>query len=190
MTITQKLFVAVVVFVIMVVLFWPVIVLFLLSFPHNPTLPPIPEIQYGEFPFRLEYKIDGDLMVVEDTLVGKYFGVVSSATETRNQWDGYFVDGTGEIVLLETDEVKIVYPIDSVATLMGDPGGQRKKIYILERQQIETPYFPNKIAKEWDPTSGWIWRNQGVIPDDELLEEYNIEIISWEIAPPIENTFK
>ena len=37
--------------------------------------PPTPEITYGEFPFRLEYRIADEVYVVEDVIVCEYDGV-------------------------------------------------------------------------------------------------------------------
>lgn len=37
--------------------------------------PPSPKFTYGEFPFVLEYAINGERFVVEDTVICKYDGV-------------------------------------------------------------------------------------------------------------------
>ena len=36
--------------------------------------PPLPEITYGEFPFRLEYELNEKLHVIEDTLIVEFDG--------------------------------------------------------------------------------------------------------------------
>lgn len=53
------------------VLPWAMIALGMLISPN----PPRPEITYGEFPFSLEYEINGHRKVIEDTLIGEYDGI-------------------------------------------------------------------------------------------------------------------
>ena len=51
--------------------------------------PPRPEITRGEFPFRLEYEIDGKRVVIEDTLICEFdgFGMNEGAGKYR-KWKG------------------------------------------------------------------------------------------------------
>ena len=36
--------------------------------------PPSPAIRYGEFPFRLEYELNGERFIIEDTLIATFIG--------------------------------------------------------------------------------------------------------------------
>ncbi|MBQ2840423.1 MAG: hypothetical protein IJE70_03665, partial [Oscillospiraceae bacterium] len=66
--------------------------------PHCPT--------YGEFPFKLEYELNGKKYTVEDVWVCEFNGFGSNEGFGKHrQWKGK-VKSTGEdkIVLLEVDE--------------------------------------------------------------------------------------
>jgi len=45
--------------------------------------PPEPEITYGEFPFRLEYEIDGERFVIEDVVIVEFMGSFRGNPTTR-----------------------------------------------------------------------------------------------------------
>ena len=52
--------------------------------------PDKPEVTYGEFPFTLIYEIDGETIIIEDTLVIRYKGVGSNKGIGKyNEWDRY-----------------------------------------------------------------------------------------------------
>ena len=57
--------------------------------------PPLPEIKYGEFPFRLEYEINGQRVVVEDTIVCEFDGIGWNGTmgEKYRKWKTYLASG-------------------------------------------------------------------------------------------------
>ncbi|MEK4455904.1 hypothetical protein [Paenibacillus sp. FSL R10-2748] len=46
--------------------------------------PSHPEIAYGKFPFRLEYEINGQRKVIQDTLICEYDGIGSN--EARGKY--------------------------------------------------------------------------------------------------------
>ncbi|MCQ4936305.1 hypothetical protein [Anaerotignum propionicum] len=75
---------SVVIFVIYVTFFhWVTLYFGISSMPD----PPVPKITHGEFPFRLEFEIDGKTVVVEDTLICEYDGV------GMDEGRGNFVNG-------------------------------------------------------------------------------------------------
>jgi len=155
----------------------------------NPN-PQGPSIKYAEFPFRLEYKINDEYMVVEDTLICEYDGIeVDVAVGKYRKWKSYLASGNEKIVLQQTNStfgfaapskkanLTIYYDSGPVWYYLGNPDG------------ITYEYdFPN--ASFLDQYIGGGGSTYGVIYADELLDQYGIELISWEIAPPIENTFK
>ena len=51
--------------------------------------PPAPEITYGEFPFRLEYEIEGERFVIEDTLIAEFDKSIrgNATTRARRIWN-------------------------------------------------------------------------------------------------------
>jgi hypothetical protein len=85
--------------------------------------PPEPEIRYGEFPFEIVYKLDGELYTIHDVLVCEYDGIdANEGVGKYIQWKGY-IKGTGEeqIVLLCEDNIRIVCTIGSPDYYMNDP---------------------------------------------------------------------
>lgn len=138
--------------------------------------PPRPEITYGEFPFRLEYEINGQRKVIEDTLICEYDGVgMDEGRGKYRKWKKILATGKERITLLKADDTKeIYYSPGSANYYMGDYGDATYK-----------HNFPNASIKQ---TNGSIVSN-GLINADQLLEEYNIKLISWDYTPPIKNRF-
>ena len=136
--------------------------------------PPIPQIKYGEFPFRLEYEINGRGVVVEDTLIIKYDGIKTSVSTGKSiKWKAYLASNKKEsnILLLKIDEkTGVYYCVGDPKFYMGDGGIAHFPVYIQYKSG-------NHVSI-------------GGPPDDELLERYGIKIISWEFSDPIVNTFK
>jgi len=144
--------------------------------------PPEPEITYGEFPFRLEYEIYGKNVVVEDTLICKFdgFGANEGLGKYRKWTGSIATNGNDVIVLLEIDKnTKIIYP----------PGNPQFYMDDLKEYITYNPIFPDAVIERKNSSPGQ-FDSSSLITADRLLEEYNIKLISWEIAPPIENTFK
>jgi hypothetical protein len=70
---------------------WALIYLGALFSPN----PPLPEIRYGEFPFRLEYEINGERFIMEDTVVCEFDGIgVDGGRGKYLKWKTYLADGT------------------------------------------------------------------------------------------------
>ena len=88
--------------------------------------PPKPEIKQAEFPFRLEYEIEGETKIVEDVLICKFSGFASNEAEGKYRtWKSYFKSGNTRITLLRSDEMEIYYkpnlnPQIAGAYYMGD----------------------------------------------------------------------
>lgn len=143
---------------------------------HSGPNPPRPEITYGEFPFRLEYEINGERKVIQDTLICEFDGF--GADEGRGkyrEWRERLASGNESVTLLKMDTTKEIYfSTGSAGYYMGDPEHRRKD-----------SSFPNAsvIEKKGGITSDKFLRA------DELLDKYHIKLISWDDSPPIKNTF-
>ena len=57
-----------------------VLVVFMLCFTGCYDDLPEPKIKYGEFPFVLTYEVDGEIRVIEDTIVCEYEGLTYTLT--------------------------------------------------------------------------------------------------------------
>ncbi|MFX3673182.1 MAG: hypothetical protein ACE3JQ_01870 [Paenisporosarcina sp.] len=143
---------------------------------HLEPNPPRPEITYGEFPFRLEYEINGERKVIQDTIICEYDGIGSNIGQGKfRKWKQRLASGNENITLLKVDETKeIYYPAGGADYYMDDMG---------EYESFEP--FPNAAIFETDGRS----THSGSISAEELLKEYNIKLISWDASQPIKNSF-
>ena len=152
--------------------------------------PPKPTITYGEFPFRLEYEKNGNIEVIEDTIICEFDGFnVEGENGKYRKWKIY-VKSTGErmIVLydLRTNDIftewgsqvlELCFDPGNAEYYMGDVGGRERKgslghwidyLYILP--DGKTGYSSLELDEAW--------------------EKYKFRLISWEPSPPINNIFK
>ena len=52
----------------------------------------MPEIRYGEFPFRLEYEINGERFVIEDTVICEFDGIGWNEAQGKfRKWKDYLL---------------------------------------------------------------------------------------------------
>ncbi|MDR9852289.1 hypothetical protein RJP21_01590 [Paenibacillus sp. VCA1] len=139
--------------------------------------PPHPEITHGEFPFRLEYEINGERKVIRDTLICEFDGF--GADEGRGKyrkWKTRLASGNERITLLEINQTQEIYY---------SPGSPNYYMGDLESNEEYRHGFPDALIIEQD---GRFTSNR-LIRADELLDKYHIKLISWEPSPPIKNTF-
>jgi len=139
--------------------------------------PPAPEITHGEFPFRLEYMMGGEKFVVEDVFIAEFDGFGWNAGEWRyRRWRGW-IKGSGErmVLLLDDEEKRIYITVGGARYYMGD-----------ERHQGMGPLIPQITVVKNNAVGGTTISG----PSDELLAQYGIELISWELSPPIVNSFR
>jgi hypothetical protein len=138
--------------------------------------PSRPEITYGEFPFRLEYEINGQRKVVKDTLICEYDGI--GADEGRGKyrkWKQRLASGNERIILLKVDDTKkIEFVPGSAEYYMGDSDIGKND-----------SSFPNAIIITQDGR----FTTESGIRADQLLKEYNIKLVGWDASQPIKNSF-
>ncbi len=141
---------------------------------------PPPEIQHAEFPFKLVYKINDDVVVAEDVLVGdfKRNNYVLGLGKVKRKWKASLKSGKKYISLYSDDKKEIFYQPtsdpDIIKAFMGDDS-----LFNVELLMQKPVYIYIREGKSERIT--WI---------EELKNKYNIQIITWEIAPPIENKFE
>ena len=135
--------------------------------------PPRPEIKNGEFPFRIEYEINGEVFVVEDVFIAEFDGFSRGTTQgVLRRWNGW-VASTGEsTLLLMVDGTRRVYVTVGTARFYMDDE-------ISPRIESVTP---NLFIRETDPEKRFRYR------PEELLEQHNIRLIDWEFSDPIVNS--
>lgn len=136
--------------------------------------PPLPEITYGEFPFKIEYEINGELVVIEDTVICEFTGFKFSwgGEGKMRQWKSHLASGRqGNYLLL-----RIVDGINDLYCNVRDPA-----YYMGESSR---GFYDN------EKPPGSFLKNGPVLSSQELFDKYGIRFISWEFSPPIENKFR
>ena len=140
--------------------------------------PPKPMIRRGDFPLTLVYEINGEEKVIEDTLICTYDGVAWAGDFSLgwNAWKERLKSGNKGVIILRLDKESILYyPIlGSAYYFMGDGAVRDADYYRVAR--IDIVEGGHLVTKNVDA--------------EELFSKYGIRIISWEIAPPIVNSFK
>ncbi len=155
--------------------------------------PAKPAVTYGEFPFELTYKIDGQTITVKDTFVCEYAGVDAyDARGKSRKWNGY-IKGTGEryIELCKVDEGMCVAYLGDARYYMGDWDVRSTESGTSEDLMDNIPvYLLNGVEPEnYDPLN--IWKVDITSEAFEnALEEHGFQVLQWKYTEPICNTFE
>jgi len=162
--------------------------------------PPMPGIRYAEFPFRIEIEHKGERLVFEDVIICRFagFNISYSGGHFRRfrQWRSHFESGRPystrypSLEILHTDYVRIVFYSGEPAFYMDLPWYQlehgmprslmRPSIMVYNLEMRERGEHPSSFSllhmqHEWHKAT---------------LADFGIEVISIELTPPIENTFR
>ena len=170
----------------LVVLIPPLCLAFLFTIPYIVSYrqpdPPRPEITYGEFPFRIEYEINGELIIIEDSVICEFDGFFVSwgGDGKTRQWKVSFASGR-KSEIFKSSAYLLIDEVDQICFSLGDG-----KYYMGD---VERPYNQSLYAIKIIRGPGGSLRLPR-IDSYELLNTYDIKIISYEISPPIVNSFK
>ena len=154
---------------------------------------PRPTVTYGEFPFRLEYEVNGNTKVIEDIIICEFDGFeVWGESGKYRKWKTYLKSGTdkscsGRITLLnmrnlnEKDDfgntiLEFFFSYGNAEYLMGEEWHKSKA-------EIHS-YIEFLYQNEDGMVCGSSYNA------DIAYERFKIRLISWECAPPIENKFQ
>ena len=141
--------------------------------------PPLPEITYGEFPFRIEYEIDDERFIVEDTVICEFDGIYSSEAGKSLRWKSHLASGSEGSGL-------ILYVVDDKKTVTCNVG--QPQYYMGCSLMTPDEYWHYSLKAflvEGQGTPGVI----ALFPE-QWYDDYNFRFISWEFSDPIVNTFK
>ncbi len=156
--------------------------------------PPYPVITYAEFPFKLTYELNGEIMTFEDVYICEFKGFQfnEGIGEKCRIWEERFASGLERITLLEKDDVEIIYYQISkdggmAGVFMGDPYYTTFPFGDIDVEDIEFTFgsFPNArvFSSETIGTLGQL------ISAEEMWELYKLKLLNLEIGGPIENSF-
>ena len=134
--------------------------------------PPVPQVKYAEFPFELEYEVDGKITKVEDVVICKYDGIGFGDSGKFLKWKKW-VASTGEedFLILSEENKKIFCTVGEADYYMGE----------IQTEEVLTPII------YIDEREGSITNSSA---EPEKLEKYNIKIINYKFTQPIKNKFE
>ena len=143
----------------------------------NPN-PSKPEVTYGEFPFEIVYELDGETVTINDVYICEYDGTgANEGVGKHRTWKGYFKStGDETFVLLQDGNTTLACAVGYPEYYMSDPDTPSKE-YV--------PYIYYIISP--DKLGG---TTSGVSDIEQLLEQYKLKLVSWEISEPIQNSFE
>lgn len=160
--------------------------------------PEKPKIIQESFPFTLVYELNGEKIVIEDTMICKYTGndwYMNDDVKSRT-WGMELKSGGDSIVLWEGENAqkekqKIIAGVESEYYMddVNDDGEYEK----VDQEDI---LFPGMTEEEYqnsylllqtiDPDGGI---DEEAVDKEELLSKYGIKILSWKCRQPIRNDF-
>ncbi|MFD1953452.1 hypothetical protein ACFSL6_04505 [Paenibacillus thailandensis] len=134
--------------------------------------PPRPAYAYGEFPFYLEYEVEGQVKIVKDAVIVKHdgFGLSTGSGGKYIKWKQTLASGNKDVVLFQDgDKVKIIHPVRERDYHLEDK---------LENEDNEFRYIKKEVRK-----GGRVSINY--ISEDELFNEYKIRLVEFKYGEPL-----
>ncbi len=136
-----------------------------------------PQVTHGEFSFTLNYEINGEEKVLEDTIICDYDGIdIDEGRGIFRKWKAALGKGGSQIVLWKDEDdngvkQEIYYNYAPPGYYMGDPEYSERNKYNASDVVLKKTY-PDSTEELF-------------VDEEELLDEYHIKIISWDCEQPI-----
>lgn len=145
------------------------------SFQGNP---PKPEYTYGEFPFHLEYEINGQRLIVDDKVIVEFdgFGFEGGiGSDKTTKWKPQtLASGNEEVILFEDGEsVRIYLAIRDEDYNMDDWIDYSEYNYV----------FPSVIKEEKLGRGNYATS----LSENDLINNYKIRLIDFKYGEPLRN---
>ncbi len=134
-----------------------------------------PKIKYGEFPFYLECKVDGEVFIIEDVVVCVYKGKDTGFDTRGLKWEKYIKSTKKRNpILFEDDNTRIYYDVGMEEFYMG-----------IYSTQSEPFMYAHESEDDWKT---YTYKN---LKYDELSQNKpHIEVIEFIPSKPIENELR
>ena len=157
---------------------------------------PAPRITEGEFPFVLEYEINGERHIIEDTVVCEFYGYDLSNsfpfTDYSRMWYQSLKSGEEQKrLILELEEntesvlVKGRTNTESNVSLFYGYGGY----YLGDPEDAERIPCIN-FVEEYKISEKVTHSEVTALTNEQLEEYFGIKVIRFEFSEPIENRFE
>lgn len=155
---------------------------------------PEPTVTTGEFPIQLEASVNGEHIFVEDAVICEYLGYEQISPWARfsilpkREWNQYFQKNN--------EETYELYRSDNLRVELCSGDGEYYMSDTDEYYSWGNPLPPYIYVVTFDSngqqeTFAKLWLSPEKIKETKVaLKEYNIDIIKFYSAPPIENTFE
>lgn len=164
------------------------IILYVLYLSVRLLLPTPPKIKHGEFPFVLEYQINGEKTVVKDTFICDYAGYgFDEMNLVYRKWKSHLDIHKPWITIFKNENIEIFFTPASIgdsfsqeAQYMGDD-----EIYDKPPNGKVTHPYPSVYYKEFSNGRD----NIGMIDKETLLNKYGIILTDYKVSLPITNSF-
>jgi len=159
-----------------------------------------PAIEYGEFPFRVVYKSDGETHIIEDVIICEFNGYdLSALFQKPRSWNiglksdtdapypvSYnirileFDDNTNSVLNPDRviEEHWVSLSLGAPAHYMGDPNAssmvhKEPHFYYIELYESAVSYFDSTM-----------------LTHAQVKELFGIEVVEWTFSEPIVNSFR
>ena len=135
--------------------------------------PKKPSITYGEFPFYIEVKINGETTKISDTVICEYLGINGGSNVMYREWRKKLKERKScDLILVAEENKKIYCSVGDANYYMGDSKSEEHipVIYVTEYDSISKMYSQKLYVPE--------------------NEKNKIELIAWEFSKPIINSFE
>jgi len=126
------------------------------------------------------YEVNGEEYTIKDTVICEYAGSRWNEGDGKKHriWDRRFESGEYCVLYTVSEDVLIVLGLGRTTQyLMGDP----------EDNPLISDAYPQVL--EYFESGTTSFTSLSFPSEEEVFEKYGVRIISFEIAPPIENTF-
>lgn len=155
-----------------------------------------PQITEGEFPFIVEYELNGEKYIIEDTVVCSFSGYDASAWFAEPRvWNAHLKSGNENkrIILYKENNYSVLTPnrVNALSRVvlnygmaeyyMGDKRNARSLIYAK-------PFF--YYDERYSTDEGTEYNTGEKLSKKELEKYFGIKILRFEFSKPIKNKFK
>ena len=138
----------------------------------------LPKVKEGRFNFSVTYEINGEEKTYSGVYVCKYNGAYKTLVGKGVNWEGYVENGEENVLIpIHENEDGIIY-IDLYFVpeyFMDDPDAI---LYDVPAPVLYMVYHSGNPDESSYAT------------EEEVIAKYNVRIISYDYADPIENTFE
>ena len=156
----------------------------------------LPEITTQEFPFYVEYSVNGEVFVIEDTIICDFNGLIKGRghnTSMRRDWSQKLKSTNNtdtRVVIIKEGSKESIFSdrINSSSRICLSLGGAEYYMGEPKYDKIEKPCF--YYEEYFRHRTGPLTSECTILTEEQLKEFFNIEIIQFSFSPPVENTFK